>query len=331
MTSPKSSASQRSIRFGLKTAAALGEQFQASSYKGDEELVFGYPELGTPLDPSELTRSYLKPALKAAGIEKPFQPWHGLRHAALMFYATTDAVTPPMVQARAGHSQYAITERYVHAPQVVAAGVERAEERIFRGGAGGLNENPATVESRFTFVKIEQLALDESPTAELVSRVQEWKHDYPWLHRALTAIGPGAHGASEGWRIRIQDELRTTLDFKVRPDHTAAVWCGLSGYEFHHYPTPKELFEGLAEAYRREVKRIGGHNPWRMSDTAGLAPPGRAKVLPSIRAMPQAAADSLIRAFGALLLLRTEQLMLIFLAVMALTLALSTVAILVAR
>ena len=77
-------------------------------------LVFGHPELGTPIDPSELTRSYLKPALKLAEIEKPLQPRHGLRDTALTFYATTDGVAPPMVQARAGHAQYAITERYVH-------------------------------------------------------------------------------------------------------------------------------------------------------------------------------------------------------------------------
>jgi integrase len=102
----------------------------ATVYKADHALVFGHPELGTPIDPSELTRSYLKPALKAAGIEKPLQPWHGLRHTALTFYATTDGVAPPMVQARAGHAQYAITERYIHAAQVVAAGVDAAEERL---------------------------------------------------------------------------------------------------------------------------------------------------------------------------------------------------------
>jgi len=135
MTTPKSSASRRSIAFGLKTAAAFEEQFQATVYKADHALVFGHPELGTPIDPSELTRSYLKPALKAAGIDKPLQPWHGLRHTALTFYATTDEVTPPMVQARAGHAQYAITERYVHAAQLVAAGVEQAEERIFGAGS----------------------------------------------------------------------------------------------------------------------------------------------------------------------------------------------------
>jgi hypothetical protein len=50
----------------------------------------------------------------------------------LTFYATTDQVTPSLVQARAGHSQYSITERYIHAAQVVVDGVvERTEERLF--------------------------------------------------------------------------------------------------------------------------------------------------------------------------------------------------------
>jgi integrase len=133
MTTPKSCASRRSIEFGLKTAAALEEQFRATAYKADHALVFGHPELGTPLDPSELTRSYVKPALKAAGIVKPLQPWHGLRHTALTIDA---AVGNPnaYLQAKAGHSQFAITERYVHAAQVAFPGaVERAEERLFSG------------------------------------------------------------------------------------------------------------------------------------------------------------------------------------------------------
>jgi hypothetical protein len=102
--------------------------------------------------------------------------------------------------------------------------------------------------------------------------VQRWKEDYPWFRRALEEIGPGAKGASEAWRRRIEDDLKTTLDFKERPDGKATVWCGMSGYDFDHYPTPKELFEGLADAYRREVKRAGGSYPtrtgqWKMSPT----------------------------------------------------------------
>jgi integrase len=131
MTTPKSRASRRTVHFGLKTSAALEEQWKASRYKGDEDLVFGHPDLGTPVDPSELTRSYVKPALKKAGIVKPIQPWHGLRHTALTMDA---AVGNPnaYVQAKAGHSQFSITERYIHAAQVEFAGAaDLAEARMF--------------------------------------------------------------------------------------------------------------------------------------------------------------------------------------------------------
>lgn len=102
--------------------------------------------------------------------------------------------------------------------------------------------------------------------------MQAWKEDYPWLQLAFKHIGPAGRAASEGWRARIEDDLQTTLDFKVRADGTATVWCGLSGYDFRHDPTPKELLEGLADAYRREVKRVGSEYPtrtgmWRMSGT----------------------------------------------------------------
>ena len=186
------------------------------------------------------------------------------------------------------------------------------------------------VEGRNGFVVvIAQLAPDKPLSPELVYGMQAWQDDYPWLHLALTQIGPGARGASDGWRVRIQDELKTTLDFKVRPDGTAAVWCGMSGYDFHHYPTPKELFEGLAEAYRREVKRkrVCGSNPWTMNADTCLAPPEWAKPQPPILALPPPAEDSLTRKLGAVLLPRAEQLMLIFIAVTALTLVLSAVAI----
>jgi integrase len=117
--------------FRPKTSAVFDEQWQASRYRGDEDLVFGHPHLGTPLDPFELTRSYVKPALAKAKITKPLQPWHGLPHTALTIDA---AVGNPnaYVQAKAGHSQFSITERYVHVAQVAFPGaVERSEERMF--------------------------------------------------------------------------------------------------------------------------------------------------------------------------------------------------------
>jgi integrase len=133
MTTPKSKASRRTVPFGVKTAAALEDQLEASRYRGLDELVFGHPSLGTPIDPAELTRSYVKPALRKAGITKRIQPWHGLRHTAL----TNDAAVGnpnAYVQAKAGHSQFSITERYIHAAQTVFPGaVDRSEARLFRG------------------------------------------------------------------------------------------------------------------------------------------------------------------------------------------------------
>ena len=131
MTTPKSRASRRVIRFGLKTAAAFEEQWKASRYRSADDLVFGHPELGSPLDPSKLTNSYVKPALKRAAITKPIQPWHGLRHTAL----TNDAAVGnpnAYIQEKAGHSQFSVTERYVHAAQVGFPGaVELAEARMY--------------------------------------------------------------------------------------------------------------------------------------------------------------------------------------------------------
>ena len=153
--------------------------------------------------------------------------------------------------------------------------------------------------------------------------IQAWKDGYPWLERAFKEIGPGARAASDSWRVRIEDELNTTLDFKIRPDGTAVVWCGMSGYDFHHDPTTKELFEGLAEAYRRELERRRRH----MEQARRPAPTPPKPQSPPIRALPPPASDSLT--LKVMLLARMADLTMIFLVTTALTFVLSTVAILV--
>jgi integrase len=104
--------------------------------------VFCHPTKGTPLDPSKLSRAYMRPALKKAGIVKPFRCWHDLRHTALTHEAA--AGNPhAYVQMKAGHSQGSITDRYIHAAQVLFPGAaERGEARMF-----GAREEPSETPS----------------------------------------------------------------------------------------------------------------------------------------------------------------------------------------
>jgi integrase len=130
-TTPKSKASRRVIELGPRTRSVLEDRWRRTAYKHDDDLVFCHPERGTRLDPSKLSRCYLKPALVRAGIRKRFRPFHDLRHTSLTHSAA--AGNPQIyVQARAGHSQGAVTERYMHAAQVLfPKAAERSEERMF--------------------------------------------------------------------------------------------------------------------------------------------------------------------------------------------------------
>ncbi len=130
-STPKSRASHRVIELGPRTRAGLELQWRRSVYRDDHDLVFCHPHLGKPLDPNKLVRCYLKPALKKAGITKPFRPFHDLRHTSLTHAAA--AGNPQIyVQARAGHAQSSITERYMHASQILFPGAaERSEVRMF--------------------------------------------------------------------------------------------------------------------------------------------------------------------------------------------------------
>jgi integrase len=130
-TTPKSKASRRVLELGPRTLAVLEEQWRGTSYRADDDLVFGHPTKGTPIETSGVAKRYLKPALARAGIEKPFRPFHDLRHTSLTHAAA--AGNPQIyVQARAGHSQGSITERYMHAAQVLFPGAaEKSEARMF--------------------------------------------------------------------------------------------------------------------------------------------------------------------------------------------------------
>jgi integrase len=142
-TTPKSRASRRVVELGPRTLAVLEEQWQRAVYRGDDDLVFGHPTKGTPLETGKLATHYLKSALVRAGIEKPFRPFHDLRHTSLTHAAA--AGNPQIyVQARAGHSQGSITERYMHAAQVLFPGAaEKAESRMF-GPLRGEEEHDST-------------------------------------------------------------------------------------------------------------------------------------------------------------------------------------------
>lgn len=132
MGEPKSKAGRRTIGFGPRTADVLEEQWKASSNRSPESLVFCHPQLGTPLDPSRVS-GYMRKAITRAGIQRPLRPWHDLRHTALTHDAA--AGNPSVyVQARAGHAQATMTERYVHAAQVAFPGAaEKTEARLFAG------------------------------------------------------------------------------------------------------------------------------------------------------------------------------------------------------
>ncbi len=108
-----------------------GRLWTDTAYRADTDLVFCHLELGSPLDPSKLSRAYLRPAIKKAAIDKPFRAFHDLRHTAI----THDAAAgnpQAYIQMKAGHSSGAITERYVHAAAVLFPGAaDKAEERLF--------------------------------------------------------------------------------------------------------------------------------------------------------------------------------------------------------
>ena len=132
---PKSRASRRTLDLGPRAVDVLTEVFEDSRYRSDDSLVFCHPALGTPLDPSKLAREYMRPVLKRAKVTQAVQAV--ARPPPHLAHARGGRGQPAGVRATQGRALAGqITERYIHAAQVMFPGAaSRGEERIF-GAAG---------------------------------------------------------------------------------------------------------------------------------------------------------------------------------------------------
>ena len=107
--SPKSHRG-RSVPMADRLAAELERHFQASRWRGENDLVFAHPLTGHVLDASKLRKRFYE-ALKRA--ELPRITFHGLRHT---FGTQMAAAGAPIraIQEWLGHADISTTEIYAH-------------------------------------------------------------------------------------------------------------------------------------------------------------------------------------------------------------------------
>jgi integrase len=75
---PKSKRSSRGVPLATRIARDLERHFMRSAYQADDDLVFGHPELGRPLDRSKIRKRFRR-AVHRAGA-RPDVRFHDLRH-----------------------------------------------------------------------------------------------------------------------------------------------------------------------------------------------------------------------------------------------------------
>ena len=105
---PKSRRSSRSVPLADRVSVELDALHRASRYRGDDDLVFGHPHLGRPLDRSKLLKRF-KLATTAAGLGAV--RFHDLRHT---FGTRIAAAGVPMrtLQEWMGHRDFKTTLIY---------------------------------------------------------------------------------------------------------------------------------------------------------------------------------------------------------------------------
>jgi integrase len=101
-----------------------------TNYEGDGERVFCNPRTGGPLDPKRYAET-LKLALKRAKVGRPMRPFHDGRHTSIT-NAAAAGVSPAALMARAGHSDFAMTQGYTDlAGETFREEAELLEARLF--------------------------------------------------------------------------------------------------------------------------------------------------------------------------------------------------------
>jgi integrase len=116
---PKSRTSSRAVPMADRVGRGLGLLFQSSAYQAEDDLVFGHPHTGHPLDRSQVSKRF-KRALKRAGVREI--RFHDLRHT---FGTRCASAGVPLrtLQAWMGHADIKTTMVYTH----YAPGANEAE------------------------------------------------------------------------------------------------------------------------------------------------------------------------------------------------------------
>lgn len=142
---PKSHRSSRSVPLADRVAAELDAHHRETAYGADDDLVFGHPHLGSPLERSRLLKRY-KRAAKAAGIRDDVR-FHDLRHT---FGTRMAAAGVPMrtLQEWMGHRDHKTT--LIYADYSPIAHERDLVERAFGSGAtiGDATTSPNTATRR---------------------------------------------------------------------------------------------------------------------------------------------------------------------------------------
>jgi len=107
---PKSTQSSRAVPMADRVGGALDVLYKASAYQADDDLVFGHPHTGRPLDRSQVTKRF-KRALTRAGVREV--RFHDLRHTFGTRMAAT-GVPIRSLQAWMGHADIKTTMIYTH-------------------------------------------------------------------------------------------------------------------------------------------------------------------------------------------------------------------------
>ncbi len=106
---PKSRSGERSVPLAARVTSELARLQKRSRFDGDEDLVFGHPLTGEPLNHAPLLRRFRK-ALKAAGVRRV--RFHDLRHTFGTRMAASPEVSMRKIQEWMGHRDYRTTLIY---------------------------------------------------------------------------------------------------------------------------------------------------------------------------------------------------------------------------